>query len=203
MSVIGEWWRRVWFLFNRRRLESTLQEEMESHRAMMADARRFGNVLRLREESRDVWGWAWLDDLSRDMRYALRSLARAPGFTAVAVLSLALATGATTAIFSIVNGVILRPLPFGHPDRLVAGVRQELGTRRRIRARPADGARGTGARSLQPAEHAPRVHRRLRPDHAASRGPVRHGTAEGRPRRPDVLLGPGRSGATRAHVPRR
>ena len=86
---------------------------------MMADARRFGNVLRLREESRDVWGWAWLDDLSRDMRYALRSLARAPGFTAVAVLSLALATGATTAIFSIVNGVILRPLPFGHPDRLV------------------------------------------------------------------------------------
>ena len=86
---------------------------------MMADARRFGNVLRLREESRDVWGWTWLDDLSRDMRYALRSLARAPGFTAVAVLSLALATGATTAIFSIVNGVILRPLPFGHPDRLV------------------------------------------------------------------------------------
>jgi len=119
MSVIGEWWRRVSFLFNRRRLESTLQEEMESHRAMMADARRFGNVLRLREESRDVWGWTWLDDLSRDMRYALRSLARAPGFTAVAVLSLALATGATTAIFSIVNGVILRPLPFGHPDRLV------------------------------------------------------------------------------------
>ena len=119
MSVVGEWWRRVWFLFNRRRLESTLHEEMESHRAMMADARRFGNVLRLREESREVWGWTWLDDLSRDMRYALRSLARAPGFTAVAVLSLALATGATTAIFSIVNGVILRPLPFGHPDRLV------------------------------------------------------------------------------------
>ena len=119
MSVIGEWWRRVWFLFNRGRLESTLQQEMESHRAMMADARRFGNVLRLREESRDVWGWTWLDDLSRDMRYALRSLARAPGFTAVAVLSLALATGATTAIFSIVNGVILRPLPFGDPDRLV------------------------------------------------------------------------------------
>jgi len=119
MSVIGEWWRRLWFLLNRRRLESTLQVEMESHRAMMTDARRFGNVLRLREESRDVWGWAWLDDLSRDMRYALRSLARAPGFTAVAVLSLALATGATTTIFSIVNGVILRPLPFGHPDRLV------------------------------------------------------------------------------------
>ncbi len=119
MSVIGEWGRRVWFLINRRRLEATLQREMESHRAMMGDPRLFGNVLRLREESRDVWGWHWLDDLARDLRYAVRALARAPGFSAVAVLSLALATGATTAIFSVVNGVILRPLPFGHPDRLV------------------------------------------------------------------------------------
>ena len=56
--------RRVWFLLNRRRLEDALRQEMDAHRDMMADAaRRFGNVLRLREDSRDVWGWAWLDDL--------------------------------------------------------------------------------------------------------------------------------------------
>jgi putative ABC transport system permease protein len=119
MSVLGEFGRRVWFLINRRRFETTLQREMQSHRAMMEEPRRFGNVLRLREESRDVWGWQWLDDLVRDLRYAGRELMRAPGFSLVAVFSLALATGATTAIFSVVNGVILRPLPFGHPDRLV------------------------------------------------------------------------------------
>jgi putative ABC transport system permease protein len=119
MSVIGEWGRRVWFLLNRRRLEDTLRQEMDSHRAMMDDARRFGNTLRLREESRDVWGWQWLDDAARDACYAVRTLARSPGFAAIAILSLALATGATTAIFSVVNGVVLRPLPFGTPDRLV------------------------------------------------------------------------------------
>jgi predicted permease len=119
VSVFGEWGRRVWYLINRSHFESTLRQEMESHRAMMDDARRFGNVVVLREESRDVWGWRWLDDLGRDLRYAVRSAGRTPGFTAIAVISLALASGATTAIFSVVNGVILRPLPFGHPNQLV------------------------------------------------------------------------------------
>ena len=115
MSVLGEFGRRVWFLINRRRFEATLQREMQSHRAMMEEPRRFGNVLRLREESRDVWGWQWLDDLVRDLRYAGRELMRAPGFSLVAVFSLALATepelqlrgGDVTAFFEAYGGTPL------------------------------------------------------------------------------------------------
>jgi putative ABC transport system permease protein len=119
MTLLGEWLRRIRYLLNRRQEDEVLRREMESHRAMMAEPRRFGNPLRLREESHDVWGWTWLDDLVRDLRFALRALRRAPGFTLVSIASLALATGATTVIFSIVNSVLLRPLPFADPDRLV------------------------------------------------------------------------------------
>jgi predicted permease len=111
--------RRVAYLLNRRRHDDELRREMEAHREMMASPARFGNARRLREESHDVWGWGWLDDLARDVRFATRTLRRSPGFACVAILSLALVTGATTAIFSIVNGVLLRPLPFAAPDRLV------------------------------------------------------------------------------------
>jgi putative ABC transport system permease protein len=119
MAFLGEWLRRVRYLLNRSREEESLRAEMEAHRARMADHRRFGNTLKLREEARDVWGWAWLDDLVRDARFASRTLVRNPGFSIVSIASLALATGATTAIFSIVNGVLLRPLPLEDPDRLV------------------------------------------------------------------------------------
>ena len=119
MSVLGEWWRRLQYLANRSRVDAALRDEMEAHREMLADPRRFGNPLRAREDAHDVWGWSWLDDLVRDARYAARTLRRTPGFTAVVIVSLALATGATTAIFSIVNSVLLRPLPFTDPHRLV------------------------------------------------------------------------------------
>jgi putative ABC transport system permease protein len=119
MNILAEWLRRLSYLVHRGQHDDVLRREMESHRAMMGDATRFGNTLRLREESRDVWGWAWLDDIARDVRFAARTFVRSPGFSFIAVTSLALATGATTAIFSIVYSVLLRPLPFVAPDRLV------------------------------------------------------------------------------------
>ncbi|HXW04797.1 MAG TPA: ABC transporter permease [Vicinamibacterales bacterium] len=119
MSFLLETLRRAWYLINRRRFEDSLRREMEAHRAMMAEPSGFGNTLRLREEARDVWGWRWLDDVERDFRFAWRMLRRTPGVACIAVVSLALATGATTAIFSVVNGVLLQPLPFMEPDRLV------------------------------------------------------------------------------------
>ena len=119
MPAIGEWFRRLSYLANRRHHEDALREEMEVHRAMLGAPTRFGNVLRLREESREVWGWMWLDHVSRDVRFAARTLLRHPGFAAMAIASLALATGATTAIFSIVYTVLLRPLPFPNADELV------------------------------------------------------------------------------------
>jgi putative ABC transport system permease protein len=117
--ILAEWARRIWYLLNRQRFEAALRAEMEAHREALPDPRRFGNVLRQREDAADAWGWRWLDDAATDTRFALRGLRRAPGATLVMVLTLALATGATTGIFGIVNGVILRPLPFAAPDRLV------------------------------------------------------------------------------------
>jgi predicted permease len=119
MGALGTLFRRLSYFANRSRHDEALRQEMAAHRDMLGDPRRFGNTLRLREESRDVWGWTWIDNLSRDVRFAARTLARTPGFTATAIASLALATGATTAIFSIVYGVLLRPLPFPNADRLV------------------------------------------------------------------------------------
>src|SRR5258708_21111815 len=79
----------------------------------------FGNHLRLREEGMDAWGWRWLEQLGQDLRFGARELWTNRGFATTAILTLALATGATTAIFSVVNGVLLRPLSVGHGDRLV------------------------------------------------------------------------------------
>jgi predicted permease len=119
VNAIAEWVRRLQYLFSRARHDEALRAEIDAHRELMAEPRQFGSPLRMREDAADVWGWRWLDDLRQDLRYAGRSLAAHKAFTVTAVLTLALGIGATTAIFSLVSGLVLRPLPFAEPERLV------------------------------------------------------------------------------------
>jgi predicted permease len=116
-----ELFRRVWYLMNRRRMDAELQDEMAFHREMATreGRRSFGNVLRLREQSREAWGWTWLDRRMQDLRYAVRTLRLSSGFAVTVVVTLALGLGATAAMFTVVNRVLLRSMPYANARRVV------------------------------------------------------------------------------------
>lgn len=130
-------WRKLRAVLRRRELEQDMHEEMRAHLEMEAEDRMrrhglaaaeahrqariaFGGVERFKAEGRDVRGFRPLEDALRDMRYALRTLTKSPAFSVVSVVTLGLGIGAVTAMFALVNAILIQPLPYPEADRLVA-----------------------------------------------------------------------------------
>lgn len=135
MTWAQRFWLKLQSLFRRNRSAQQLDDEIQFHleqqigeniaagmsreEASYSAMRTFGNPTYLKEDTRDTWGWTWLEQIGQDFRYGIRTLRKSPGFAAVAVLTLALGIGANTAIFSLLDGLVLRDLPVPHPEQLV------------------------------------------------------------------------------------
>jgi predicted permease len=149
------WWNRLLTLLSPGRRARDIDDEIAFHLAMRqaehereglapetawrTAARQFGNVTALKEQTRDMWKFPSFESLVRDIRYALRALRRAPGFALVAVLVLAIGIGATTAMFSLVDTMLVRGLPYPAADRLVVligNVQRANGVERRGNSYP-------------------------------------------------------------------
>ncbi|PYR34697.1 MAG: hypothetical protein DMF90_16245, partial [Acidobacteria bacterium] len=144
MRPLQAFGRRLLALFRRQRLEQDLEDELAFHLAMRAadhrDAglppdsagaaarRQFGSVTLLKEQARAVWTFPSVDTVLQDIRFALRMLRRSAGFAVATIGTLALGLGSSTAIFSVVNAIVLRPLPFSEPEHLVM-IRPSSGAR--------------------------------------------------------------------------
>ncbi len=127
--------RRLQYIVRQRRMERDLAAEIEFHRSMKQEelaasglpseeaassaSRQLGNVTLMRENARAVWIWPWLESVCQDAQYAARNLRRQPGFTAAAVLTLALGIGLNTSVFAFFNAFALRPWPVQDPGRVV------------------------------------------------------------------------------------
>jgi putative ABC transport system permease protein len=148
--MFREWRTRTWLrlkaLSKRRQLDRDLDDEIAFHLAMREQKlaagnsapenahytarRRFGNTTSLKEVTREMWTFVWLENLLQDGRFAFRMFTKRPGYAAALILILALGIGGTSTIFTIVNGVLLEPLPYKNPDRIVStiGMTVESGT---------------------------------------------------------------------------
>src|SRR5262245_13581751 len=136
MNILFQIWRRLFSLLRRGRLEREMEEEMRFHlemqiernleagmapgEARFAAQRQFGNQTWLKEASREMWSLRFIETLIQDLRYGARTLMKNPGFTLLAVLTLALGIGATTTIFSAIQNILMEPFPYKDAQRVVA-----------------------------------------------------------------------------------